>query len=170
VCSCNEAANKAKINKAEEKRTEQFKKDAIEMALKYNAISNWEDKIRAIHREWGIYSIDIEDNLISKNGRPVLIKVKDVMDIVRLNNKYNLLLFGELDDELFTLRLEATSEQVEAIKNHPNMYEDKYAAIIAQISSVHNRMYENNEDEWSNRFIADGRCIDLLFFSDIKSP
>jgi len=167
VSSCNEAPNKAKTNKAEEKRTEQFNKDAIEMALKYNAIYNWEDKLRAIDRD--IYSIDLEDNLISKDGRPVLIKVTSVRDIVRLNNKYNIFLIGEIAGETLSIRLEATPEQVEVIKNHPNMYEEEYAAIIAQISSIRYRRYEKDENEWSNWFIADGRCIDLLFYSDIKS-
>lgn len=167
VNSCNEASHKAEINKAEEKRTEQFKKDANEMALKYNAISNCEEKIRAINRD--IYSIDLEDNLISKDGRPVLLNVLGVRDIGKINNKYNVLFIGEIAAETLLMRLEATPEQVEAIKDHPDIYKE-YAVIIAQISSIRNKRYEKNENEWSNWFIADGRCIDLLFFSDIKAP
>ena len=147
VGSCNESANKAKINKAEEKLKERFNKDAIEMALKYNAISNYEDKIRAIDKERGLYSVDIEDNLITKDGRPVLLKGKGVIDIFRIHNKYNVLLFGEIDEERLILRLEATPEQVEAIKNHPDNYKE-YAAIIAQISSIRTKWYEDNENEW----------------------
>lgn len=167
VSSCNETSHKAKINKAEAKRMEQFKKDANEMALKYNAISNWEDKIGAINRD--IYSIDLEDNLISKDGRPVLLNVLGVMDIVRISNKYNVLFIGDIAGKTLLMRLEATPEQVEAIKDHSDIYKE-YAAIIAQIASIRNKRYEKNEDEWSNWFIADGRCIDLLFFPDTKSP
>lgn len=167
INSCNEATNKAKKNKAEEKLTGQFKKDANEMALKYNAISNCAEKIRAINRD--IYSIDLEDNLISKEGRPVMLNVLGVRDIVRINNKYNVLFIAEIADETLIMRLEATLEQVEAIKGHSDIYKE-YAAIITQISSIRNKRYEKNENEWSNWFIADGRCIDLLFFSDIKAP
>jgi hypothetical protein len=167
INSCNESTNKANKNKAEEKLTGQFKKYANEMALKYNAISNCEGKIRAINRD--IYSIDLEDNLISKESRPVLLNILGVRDIVRINNKYNVLFIAEIADETLLMRLEATPEQVEAIKDHPDIYKE-YAAIIAQISSIRNKRYEKNENEWSNWFIADGRCIDLLFFSDIKSP
>jgi hypothetical protein len=167
VNSCNEVTHKSKINKAEEKQTLQYKKDAIEMALKYNAISNCEENIRDINRD--IYSIDLEDNLIPKDNRPVLLKVIGVSDIVKINNKYNILFIGKIADETLLMRLEATPEQVEAIKSHPDIHKE-YAAIIAQISSIHNKRYEKNENEWSNRFIADGRCIALLFFSDIKFP
>jgi hypothetical protein len=161
VSSCNIASNKAKTNKTEKIRTEQFNKDAIDMALKYNAIYNCEDKIRALNRD--IFSIDLENNLIPKDGRPVLLKVTEVRDIVRIDTKYNVLLNAELAGESLLMRLETTPEQIEAIKNHPNMYEKKYATIIAQISSI-------RKNESSNVFITDGRCIDLLFFSDIKSP
>jgi len=161
VYSCNETPNKTKTNKTEEIRTEQFNKDAIDMALKYNAIYNCEDKIRALNLD--IYSIDLEDNLIPKDGRPVLLKVAEVRDIVKINNKNIVLLIGELARESLLMRLETTLEQIEAIKIHPNMYEKEYAAIIAQISSI-------SKNESSNVFIADGRCIELLFFSDIKSP
>lgn len=167
VNSCNEATHKTKINKAEEKQTLQFKKDAIAMALKYNAISNCEENIRNINRD--IYSIDLEDNLISKDDRPVLLNVIGISDIVKINNKFNVLFIGEIADETFLMRLEATPEKVKAIKDHPDIYE-KYAAIIAQISSITNKMYEKTENEGSNRFIADGRCIALLFFTDTKSP
>jgi hypothetical protein len=162
VSSCNEGPNKADINKAEEKRWDQFNKDAIEMAIKYNAIYGWEDKIFS----YFLYSIDLEDILTPKDGCPVLIKVAFVMDIVRLNNKYNVLFDGRIHGRRVSIQLEATPDQVEALKKHRR----EYVAIIAQISSVHNMMYVNNEDEWSNRFIVDGRCIDLLFFSDIKTP
>lgn len=53
VSSCSEAA---KTNKAEEIRKEQFKKDVIEMALKYNAISNTKIKYGPLRRR-GIYTL-----------------------------------------------------------------------------------------------------------------
>lgn len=159
VNSCNEALNKPKTNKAENIQTEHFKKDAIDMALKYNAISNVEDKLRALNRD--IYSIDLEDNLISKDGRPVLLTITEVRDILRINTKYNILLNGEIAGESLLMRLETTPEQIEAIENHPSMYEKEYAAIITQISSI-------RKNESSDVFIVDGRCIDLLFYSDVK--
>jgi len=112
--------------------------------------------------------------LIPIDGRPVLLKITDVIDIVRRNNKYNVLLIANIAGETVFMRLETTPEQIKAIKEHtkaikePDRYKEEYAAIITQISSI-SRKYENDNTESYDWFI-DGRCVDLLFYSDIKSP
>ena len=180
-------------NKAGKQDTESAKKFQLEpqvkeLCSKYNAVTDWKQRIGK--KEFGehTYTIEVEDALIRTDGRPILFNY-GVYDIVRESDNYlvyfsvfstikamNHAIASGLDfflscDVHFVL--DCTADQVKQIINHPT----GCYAVIAQISEVekvrfklegYSGKYEDVGVDLgtSDVFMAKGKCLDLLLVAD----
>jgi len=183
VFSCQRSTPRTekKETAAEEKRqidrAEQINLAILKMVAKYNAITDWK-KGFAEKMVRGIYTIEMEEALVRKDGRAVLF-FGSVSDIMRRDNKYFIHFWNWLDFPSLDIRfvLECDSVKVKKVMDQSNSIFDEFA-VVALISSVQKAMFEvraeSESDEEANIvvepsdvFIAKGRCLDLLFVGDL---
>lgn len=133
---------------------EALEKEAIsKMAARYNAVVNWRQSLEDIEN---VYSLNVEEALIGKDNRPVLLSVY-VRDIVR-KAEIHYVLFDESGppDPEINFNIEFTQEQINRLKE---LIDDGSGiAVVASISSVHRL----KDSEALDKFVADGKCLDFL--------
>ena len=122
-----------------------------ELAARYNAITDWKEQLDELD---DVYSIDVENALIRKDKRPLLISAY-VQDIVTKNG-IPYLIFSEVGspDIEITFILEYDSGQIEQLIKQ--VRENNEIALIASITTV------QKANESSDKFLANGRCLELL--------
>ena len=124
------------------------------MVKKYNAEASWREKLEELD-ETNIS--DVQEALARKDGRPVLLYVQvvdvnnsDDISVIRFNNR-------EAFGPKLRLTLECDSQQAKKVFDNRDTYSEY--AVIASISSVDR--WPHTEDEDSEPFMVNGRCLDL---------
>jgi len=183
ISSCRSATQK---EKAETEKKVQIEQNISGMVARHNAVIGWEEIFNVEDIVTGqVYTLQVEDALVRKDGRPILL-FGSVSDIVRRNNEYFVhfkkgVLDFSIPDIYFALKLNA--EQIKKIIGQKTEIFDRYA-IVATITSVQRPKFDvkaysqNGEDgkseyteiavEPCNIFIAKGRCLDLLFVGEYE--
>jgi hypothetical protein len=132
------------------------------LAGRYNAITNWKAKFEDVDE---IYVADVQDALIRKDGRPLLVSV-EVIDIVKAEDK-NIVHFRETnsDDPDTRFILECSSEQIKTITEHRDEFTE--FAVVASIASVRraNKEDVHEDSDPLDTFIATGTSLDLQYFN-----
>jgi len=142
----------------EKQKKSQIEEAVGHMVQKYNAVTNWQETLNAGDILKKIYTMQVKNILIRCDGRTILI-FASVDDIDRHEGKFvvhfcNVLSFNP-NLHFF---LECDSVMVRKIINQqPRMFEEY--AVIASILSVK----KLNNFESSRTFVAEGRCLDLMF-------
>lgn len=144
------------------KKHEKMDRLVNQMALKYNAIIDWPDKIPDKKRI--PYTIEIEKIMTGEN-RPILLYAW-IEDIVNKNGKYIIMANGYLIKSLMRLVfiMECNLHQINMIKTTDSTSHGKYA-IISQVSEIQKQKYQDGEDH-AYRFVISGKCLDLIFVSE----
>lgn len=172
--------SKQKAKSAERAKKEPTRKAILELATKHNAVVNWEEPLNKI--EPPIFTMEVEDALLLKDSRPVLF-LAGVHDVERKENNY--LVRFNAEDGAFSQHIEfaldCSDEQIRKItqQQHKHGYWEKYA-VIAEIQKVRKVVFnleakggseepEISVDTTEDVFIANGKCIDLLFVGYIES-
>jgi len=150
----------AKNDEEATKKQEGMNRLVNQMALKYNAIIDWPDRIPDNKRI--PYTIEINKIMTGEN-RPILL-YGWIEDIVNKNGKHIMMANGYLINSLtrLVLILECNLHQMNKIANSTS--NGKYA-IIAQVSEVQKQKYQEDEST-TYRFIISGQCLDLIFVSE----
>lgn len=176
--------NKSKAKVTEQAQKETIHKAVIELANKHNAVVDWKKPISKKSFMSPIFTMEIENVLLSKDNRPVLFLAKP-KDIERKENAYVVRFtmvrftndFGRSPQIEFAL--DCSDEQAKKILQQRTEFKDRYA-IIAVINKVKKMAFEvvpviegSGEDAHStieidtpDTFVAIGCCIDLLFVED----
>ncbi len=125
------------------------------MVKKYNAEASWREKLEELDE---IHISDVQEALARKDGRPVLLYVQVVdvnnsegKSVIRFRNR-------EARAPTFRLTLECDPQLTKKITDTRNTYFEY--AVIASISSV--ARWPDAEDEDSEPFMVNGRCLDLM--------
>jgi len=169
-----------KKEKAEVEKKIQIEQTISNMVARHNAVTDWKKNFNEKSTLLGrIYTVQVEDALIRSDGRPVLF-FASVDDVTRIGNKYYVHFHNwfDLSPEIRFV-LECDSEQVKKIMGQITDFFEQYA-VVALISSLQRPKFEvkayphSAEDaevvvEFSDIFIARGRCLDLLFVGDYKT-
>ena len=151
-----------------------FAASVAALALKYNAVTNWESSMS--DRGHGPFSIDLSRALIPTNGQPLLV-VMTLLDIEENNGIYTA--YFSKDDNtnnMLTLavHLKCTEEQSNYLLKRVSKDSTDTFAVVARFNKVYMprfRMRGPNEGEdeenvslsySTNFFIAWGTCLELL--------
>lgn len=172
--------NKAGKQDMESAKKFQLTPQVQELCSKYNAVTDWKQRIGKKGFGEHTYTIEVKDALIRTDGRPILFTYP-VYDIVRESDKYLVCFSVSMLDAIFSgvvsdidfflscdvhFVLDCTADQVKQIMNHSaGCY-----AVIAQISEVEKVRFELSSGdsgekvrvETSDVFMAKGKCLDLL--------
>src|SRR5208337_1312968 len=147
------------------KKQEDMERLVKQMVLKYNANTEWPDRISDNKRI--PYSIELQDIMIREN-RPILLYAR-LYDIVNKNNKFMVHFKMHLSKAATSLVfiLECNLDRIKIIKeaNPQSMWPvfGKYA-IIAKVSEIQKQEHQEDGDSWKG-FIISGKCLDLLYVS-----
>jgi hypothetical protein len=132
------------------------------LAGRYNAIMDWKASFEYVDE---IYIADIQDALIRKDGRPLLVSV-EVTDIVKVEDKI-VVHFRETNSNDPDVRytLECSPEQTRTIAEHREEFTE--FTVIASIASVRraNKEDVHEDSDPIDTFIATGNCLDLQYFN-----
>jgi len=125
------------------------------MVVKFNANDNWRTKLEGLDE---IYISDVQEELVRKDARPVLLYVQ-VVDVSNSNDK-SIIQFRsrEASEPEIRFNLECDPQQAKMVIGNRNT--DFEYAVIASISSVDRWSHKSDED--SEPFMANGRCLDLM--------
>lgn len=166
---------KREKEKVETEKKIRIKQAITDMIARHNAVNDWERNLREkfISMLTKVYSIQVEQALVRKDGRPILL-FASVEDVARQDNKY----FGHFHNWFglgpnIHFVLECKPDQIKKVMEQSASQFEQYA-VVALISSIQRPKFEpgayseNGEGqeitiESSNIFIAKGRCVDLLF-------
>jgi hypothetical protein len=170
---------KAKFAKLAKK--ESTHKAIIELADKHNAVVGWKEPLIKKHVD-SPFTIEIENALLLKDSRPVLL-LAQVKDVERKENAYMVRftnIFGK--DPEIEFVLDCSDEQVRKITQRQSESRDlENYAVITVINkvkkvvafSLHPVVTNDGEESYSeieidapDKFVATGRCMDLLFVED----
>ena len=142
------------------------------MATKYNAVTNWVD-LFGEQDSGRVFTIDVDEALRPTNGQPVLL-VGHLEDLAKRNGKYYMSIdsFSHKAPEIYYI-LECDGNQADSITKHGR--DSVEVAVIASIDTVKKPDLAvkgisgtDGEIEISptdSPFVANGRCLDLLFVS-----
>lgn len=132
------------------------------LAGRYNAVIDWNANFEDVDE---IYIADVQEALIRKDGRPLLLSA-EVTDIVKVEDK-NVVYFRETnsDDPNVRYTLECSPEQTRTIAEHREEFTE--FTVIASIASVRRANKEDvrEDSDPSDTFIATGNCLDLQYFN-----
>jgi hypothetical protein len=145
----------------------------------HNAMINWRDEVlnwkydieKQDSNMFGFtYTIDIEEALVRNDGQPIIF-FGEAIDISKEANKY-LVHFHNCSD--FFSRsanihfiLDCTDRQMKKILKHREKKPNKYA-VFCEVKKVKLNL-TNVSSRKANAFIAEGRCLDLLFVGDYRT-
>jgi hypothetical protein len=133
--------------------TKQQQKDAglAVLALKYNAVTNWEASLP----DRGLYSfsIDVSRALIQSNGQPVLI-IMSLVDVEENSNSYTASFSKDVITTNGTFQLyvylKCTQEQANQLLKIPNSDFSKTYAVVVRLDGVERpriRLHGSGEGE-----------------------
>jgi Na+-transporting methylmalonyl-CoA/oxaloacetate decarboxylase gamma subunit len=142
--------------KNRKEKRDKSKRAIIQMASKYNAITNWQDLLGSKK----VYSYEVEKAIKPKDGRPILI-IGRVRDIINKNDLLFMSGYFNLKGIKYSFSLECNQNQVNQIIEHKSDLGSSYA-VIARIISVTKQDYYN-KDELVNGFLVDGQCVDFIY-------
>ncbi len=149
--------------KAAETKQQQTAASIAALALKYNAVTNWEALLPDRGAGEQPFSIDVSRALIQSNGQPVLI-IMDLIDVAENNGSYSAW-FGKDDitNETFQLSVELKCTQERAnqlLKKTDNDFSQTYA-VVARLDKVQRpriRVLGSGEGEDSRVEIDSSPC------------
>lgn len=155
----------------------QIQSSLAQMVANYNAVKGWEHEISKSPDDT-VYTVDVKNALIRSDGRPVFF-LAEVNDVVPEGDTYYVHLTPwppliAQADILFCLQCNSV-QAARLLSRRPKMLE-RYA-VVANVSSVRRVEFQvshyaegNGEVQVSlqpsRAFIANGRCLDLLFIGD----
>jgi hypothetical protein len=164
-------AAKEKGIKAESAQRE-LRTSVENMAAKYNATTNWVNLFDKEH-SGRVFTIDVEEALRPTTVQPVLL-VGRIEDLIRRNGKYYVSVnsYSHKAPQIYYI-LECDGDQANTITKHGRGYGE--VAVIASIDSVKKPDLEVNGisgtdgeieiNPTDSPFVANGRCLDLLFIA-----
>ena len=132
---------------------------------RHNAITDWKSHLEQLDE---VYVSDMQEGLINKDGRPLLLFV-EAKDIVKEGGK-SYIHFTELEsDPVIHFTLECDSEQVRVVTEQRD--DSSEYNVIASITSVRraNREDVRSDADISDAFIATGHCLELRLLSSENS-
>lgn len=125
----------------EETQTKQIVTQVSELCSRYNAITDWHNKLDITEKSFDtvLYSIEVQDVLLNSNERPYLFFVA-IEDIKKVKDEYIL-----IADQFQTvhsrrninihLRLVCDAKKVQRLLEQKSSYFDRYA-LVATIKSI----------------------------------
>ncbi len=127
------------------------------LIAKYSAIDDWRDNLEKLD---DVYSIDVENALIRKDNLPLLISGY-IQDIVTRDGKHYIYFseVGSPSPEIIFI-LEYDSDQTEQLIKQ--LHENNEFTLIASITSVQKSDNALFDSDLSDKFLANGRCVELL--------
>jgi hypothetical protein len=166
----------ATVRQQQAAETKQQQKDAslAALALKYNAVTNWEASLP----DRGVYSfsIDVSRALIQSNGQPVFI-IMGLVDVEENSNSYT----ASFSEDVITTNgtfqlyvyLKCTQEQANYFFEKTGDYSSRTYAVVARLYKVERpriRMRGSGEGDDSkidivastDIFFANGKLLDAI--------
>ena len=168
--------NTVKNEKAQEAKSEyeqeEKQKTITQFSNKYNAVSDWSELLSKKSATSPILTMEIEDALLRKDNRPILLRVT-LDDVERKENKYLAYFSADFSVDFTSLKfiLDCNDEQIKKITQRQLRLSDEYA-VIAEIQKIRKITFESavedKDGEESGTYIMDtliatGKCLDLLF-------
>lgn len=161
--------------KAAETKLQQTAASIAALALKYNAVTNW-DALLPDRGAGQPFSIDVSRALIRSNGQPMLIKM-DLVDVEEHSNNYTASFSKDVITPNGTFRLydylKCTQERANQLLKKPDNDFSQTYAVVARLNGVEHpriRVRGSGEgedsrieiDSSSDIFIAHGELLDVV--------
>lgn len=156
--SCSQTRDEAtKVHKNESDTARQA---ALSLARKYNAAHDWKEQLNRLGPH---YTLNVEEALIRKDRRPVLLEA-DLVDIESYSQGIYRITF---QDQPFRYELFFEEDSVRPIlQDRVKTFLGRFA-IVAVIQSIKKGVStESKEEIW----IASGWCKELVLLSDLEPP
>ena len=165
------AAKNKKAQETKDKYAQEEKQKAIaQLSNKYNAVSDWSELLSKKSSTSPVLTIEVEDALLRKDNRPVLLRVT-LDDVERKENKYLAYFAADFTELKFVL--DCNDRQIKKITQRQLGFLDEYV-VVAKIRKIRKITFESiteTDGEESginitNSLIATGECLDLLFIGE----